>query len=169
MPSVLEPLLQNRLFDELREREQGTYSIAVKTNYTAEPRPSESLSIHFVTERTKADRLKARTYELLHELASGKISQDEFKKVHIPFVLDEQEQLKQGDELGLGSWIALLSAYAETGKTPDPKANKAKNEVRIADITAKDVSAVLSKLLDGAKRRDIVVKSLAPEDKKWEH
>ena len=74
-----------------------------------------------------------------------------------------------GDELGLGSWIALLSAYAETGKTPDPKANKAKNEVRIADITAKDVSAVLSKLLDGAKRRDIVVKSLAPEDKKWEH
>lgn len=167
--SLLEPLLQNRLFDELREREQGTYSIAVKTNYTAEPRPSESLSIHFVTERTKADRLKARTYELLHELASGKISQDEFKKVHIPFVLDEQEQLKQGDELGLGSWIALLSAYAETGKTPDPKANKAKNEVRIADITAKDVSAVLSKLLDGAKRRDIVVKSLAPEDKKWEH
>ena len=39
----------------------------------------------------------------------------------------------------------------------------------IADITVSDLSAILKKLLDEGKRRDIVVKSLAPEDKKWEH
>jgi len=41
--------------------------------------------------------------------------------------------------------------------------------VSIADITVSDLSALLRKLLEQGKRRDIVVKSLAPEDRKWEH
>ena len=49
------------------------------------------------------------------------------------------------------------------------KVQKQKDEVKIADVTASDVAAVLKKLLNEGKRRDIVVKSIAPEDKKWEH
>jgi len=168
--SLLEVVLQNRLFDELRERDQATYSVAVNANYTAEPIASSSLSIHFSTSREKADQLKARTYEILRSMAAGGITQDEFKKVHVPLTLDEAEREKQaGDKIDLGVWIALLNSYAETGVVPDMKAEKRKDEVSIADITVSDLSAILKKLLDEGKRRDIVVKSLAPEDKKWEH
>ena len=167
---LLEPLLQNRLFDELREKEQGTYSIAVKTSYTDEPVASSSLSIHFITSRAKADHLKARTYEILRSIAAGKIDRDEYKKVHIPQVLDEEaEEKAAGNELGLGDWIALLNAYAETGKVPDLSKKATGQEVKVSAVTAQDLSALLKKLLDEGKRRDIVVKSIAPEAKTWEH
>ena len=168
---LLEPLLQNRLFDELREKEQGTYSIAVKTNYTDDPVTNTSLSIHFITSRAKADYLKGRTYDILRSIASGQIDRDEYKKVHIPQVLDEEaEEKAAGDGMGLGVWIALLNAYAETGKAPDlTKKGATSPEVKVSAITAQDVSALLKKLLDEGKRRDIVVKSIAPEAKQWEH
>ena len=168
---LLEPLLQNRLFDELREKEQGTYSIAVKTNYTDDPVANTSLSIHFITSRAKADYLKGRTYDILRSIASGKIDRDEYKKVHIPQVLDEEaEEKAAGDGMGLGVWIALLNAYAETGKAPDlTKKGATSQEVKVSAITAQDVSSLLKKLLDEGKRRDIVVKSIAPEAKQWEH
>ena len=168
---LLEPLLQNRLFDELREKEQGTYSIAVKTNYTDDPVASTSLSIHFITSRAKADYLKGRTYDILRSIASGKIDRDEYKKVHIPQVLDEEaEEKAAGDGMGLGVWIALLNAYAETGKAPDlTKKGATSQEVKVSAITAQDLSSLLKKLLDEGKRRDIVVKSIAPEAKQWEH
>ena len=168
---LLEPLLQNRLFDELREKEQGTYSIAVKTNYTDDPVASTSLSIHFITSRAKADHLKGRTYDILRSIASGKIDRDEYKKVHIPQVLDEEaEEKAAGDGMGLGVWIALLNAYAETGKAPDlTKKGATSQEVKVSAITAQDLSSLLKKLLDEGKRRDIVVKSIAPEAKQWEH
>ena len=168
---LLEPLLQNRLFDELREKEQGTYSIAVKTNYTDVPVANTSLSIHFITSRAKADYLKSRTYDILRSIASGQIDRDEYKKVHIPQVLDEEaEEKAAGDGMGLGVWIALLNAYAETGKAPDlTKKGATSQEVKVSAITAQDVSSLLKKLLDEGKRRDIVVKSIAPEAKQWEH
>ena len=168
---LLEPLLQNRLFDELREKEQGTYSIAVKTNYTDDPVASTSLSIHFITSRAKADYLKGRTYDILRSIASGQIDRDEYKKVHIPQVLDEEaEEKAAGDGMGLGIWIALLNAYAETGKAPDlTKKGATSQEVKVSAITAQDLSSLLKKLLDEGKRRDIVVKSIAPEAKQWEH
>ena len=168
---LLEPLLQNRLFDELREKEQGTYSIAVKTNYTDDPVANTSLSIHFITSRAKADYLKGRTYDILRSIASGQIDRDEYKKVHIPQVLDEEaEEKAAGDGMGLGVWIALLNAYAETGKAPDlTKKGATRQEVKVSAITAQDVSSLLKKLLDEGKRRDIVVKSIAPEAKQWEH
>lgn len=168
---LLEPLLQNRLFDELREKEQGTYSIAVKTNYTDDPVASTSLSIHFITSRAKADYLKGRTYDILRSIASGQIDRDEYKKVHIPQVLDEEaEEKAAGDGMGLGVWIALLNAYAETGKAPDlTKRGATSQEVKVSAITAQDLSSLLKKLLDEGKRRDIVVKSIAPEAKQWEH
>ena len=168
---LLEPLLQNRLFDELREKEQGTYSIAVKTNYTNDPVANTSLSIHFITSRAKADYLKSRTYDILRSIAAGQIDRDEYKKVHIPQVLDEEaEEKAAGDGMGLGVWIALLNAYAETGKAPDlTKKGATSQEVKVSAITAQDVSSLLKKLLDEGKRRDIVVKSIAPEAKQWEH
>ena len=196
--SLLEPLLQNVLFDELREREQATYSIAVNTNHVEEPIERANLSIHFSTSREKADYLKARTLEILRSMAAGHIDNDAFKKVQIPFILDEDSSDKAADgELGLGVWLALLNNYVETGKVPQlpitngtNKSSVAANKsattnsksaaastdstttaptVRVSDVKSADLSALLQRLLSDARQRFIVVKSQAPEDKKWEH
>lgn len=188
--SLLEPLLQNVLFDELREREQATYSIAVRANHEAEPVERATLSIHFSTSREKADHLKQRTLEILRKMAQGGIDKDAFKKVQVPFILDEEARDKQDNgELGLGIWLALLNNYVETGKVPQlpptkgadkaksvagkttNAANKTATEqtIRVSDVKASDLSAVLQRLLSDARQRYIVVKSQAPEDKKWEH
>ena len=196
--SLLEPLLQNVLFDELREREQATYSIAVNTNHVEEPIERANLSIHFSTSREKAEYLKARTLEILRNMAAGHIDNDAFKKVQIPFILDEDSSDKAADgELGLGVWLALLNNYVETGKVPQlpitngtNKSSVAANKsattnsksaasstdstttaptVRVSDVKSADLSALLQRLLSDARQRFIVVKSQAPEDKKWEH
>lgn len=202
--SLLEPLLQNVLFDELREREQATYSIAVNTNHVEEPIERATLSVHFTTSREKADHLKARTLEILRNMAAGHINADAYKKVQIPFILDEEARDKATtSDLGLGVWLALLNNYVETGKVPQlpttsvestttnaskttasasrvntsssaagkaAAAAKAEDHaVRVSDVTASDLSAVLQRLLQNGRQRFIVVKSTAPEDKKWEH
>ena len=188
--SLLEPLLQNVLFDELREREQATYSIAVNANHVEEPVERATLSIHFSTSREKADHLKARTLDILRNMAAGHIDNDAFKKVQIPLILDEESGDKAAaGELGLGVWLALLNNYVETGKVPQlPLANGSNKSsantnksataptssataptVRVSDVKAADLSAVLQRLLNDARQRYIVVKSQAPEDKKWEH
>ena len=204
--SLIEPLLQNVLFDELREREQATYSIAVNTNHVESPVERATLSIHFSTSREKADHLKARTLEILRAMAAGNIDNDVFKKVQIPFILDEEERDKQQtSQLGLGVWLALLNNYVETGNVPElPVANAsskttsasgngngkgtsakksadaatsnkantaapAEQSVRVSDVKPADLSAVLQRLLNDARQRFIIVKSQAPENKKWEH
>ena len=204
--ALIEPLLQNVLFDELREREQATYSIAVSENHVVSPVERATLSIRFSTSREKADHLKARTLEILRAMAAGNIDNDAFKKVQIPFILDEEERDKQQtSQLGLGVWLALLNNYVETGKVPElPVANAsskttsvsgngkgtsvkksadakeatsnkgntaapAEQSVRVSDVKAADLSAVLQRLLNDARQRFIIVKSQAPENKKWEH
>ena len=203
---LIEPLLQNVLFDELREREQATYSIAVRENHVVSPVERATLSIHFSTSREKADHLKARTLEILRTMAAGNIDNDAFKKVQIPYILDEEERDKQQtSQLGLGVWLALLNNYVETGNVPElpvvnasskttsvsvkvkgkgtsakksadvatsNKANTAapaEQTVRVSDVKPADLSAVLQRLLNDARQRFIIVKSQAPENKKWEH
>ena len=131
-------------------------------------------------------------------MAAGHIDNDAFKKVQIPFILDEDSSDKAADgELGLGVWLALLNNYVETGKVPQlpitngtNKSSVAANKsattnsksaasstdstttaptVRVSDVKSADLSALLQRLLSDARQRFIVVKSQAPEDKKWEH
>lgn len=139
-------------------------------------------------------------------MAAGNIDNDAFKKVQIPFILDEEERDKQQtSQLGLGVWLALLNNYVETGKVPElPVANAsskttsvsgngkgtsvkksadakeatsnkgntaapAEQSIRVSDVKAADLSAVLQRLLNDARQRFIIVKSQAPENKKWEH
>lgn len=66
---------------------------------------------------------------------------------------------------------AKKSADAATSN----KANKAntaapaEQTVRVSDVKPADLSAVLQRLLNDARQRFIIVKSQAPENKKWEH
>ena len=59
---------------------------------------------------------------------------------------------------------------ANTNKSATaPTSSATAPTVRVSDVKAADLSAVLQRLLNDARQRYIVVKSQAPEDKKWEH
>ena len=64
-------------------------------------------------------------------------------------------------------WLVYLNSYAETGKVPNlsQKANAAHTE----DLTLQDIVALAKKLTTGAKKRDIVVKSLPREAGQLHH
>ena len=157
--NVMKDLVQARLFDELREKEGGVYSIAVDADYQQVPRFMEELKIHFTTEREKATRMKQRAYEILAEIRTNAFTEENFKKVYIPLVIEQEAQQKAERETTESTeetdpmlWIAILNAYVE-GQKDKPEV------INFRDITRQDVADVLDKLMKGAKKRDITVKS----------
>lgn len=154
---VLETLLQARLFEELREREQAVYSIGAQLQYEPEPQPEVRMNLHFNTERAKVERLKQRTYELLDELAKGQVSQLAFKQALVPHVMN-QENTAQTPEDNPLMWLLYLHAYVESGKTPELNKN-ATPEAKIEELKLSDVAALAHKILNEGKKREIVVKS----------
>ena len=63
---------------------------------------------------------------------------------------------------------AKKSADAATSNKANTAA-PAEQTVRVSDVKPADLSAVLQRLLNDARQRFIIVKSQAPENKKWEH
>lgn len=162
---VFRGILEQQLFTELREKRQGTYSVGVQTSYDASPSPAARLSIHFTTERERADSLKAVTYALVKRVAQGGFSLDEFKAVQVPLaVAPAPSDTELPAEL---LWMGMLNIYAETGKVPETPAD-APEVSPYRDLAPTDVSTVAQRLLSAAKLRDIVVKSLPPHLRRWE-
>lgn len=153
---VLEGLLQARLFEELREREQGVYSTAVSLSYEAEPQAKARLNIHFNTESSKVERMKARCQAILAEVAQGKFEDLAFKQALMPYALSKEQEAQTPEENPL-MWLIYLNAYVETGKVPE--LNKtAQNTPDPASLKKEEVAALMRKLM-GGKVRDIVLRS----------
>ncbi len=164
---LLKELLQYRLFSELREKEQGVYDVSANVTYSSSSDTICTLAIHFSTERQKADRMRQRTHELVEEIRNNAFSEDDFKKVKIPLVLDEnaektgmneevQEEVMMQDPM---YWLAILNVYMEHQQTVQSLV-KQEEEVSINSITRKDVADVMGKLLQEAGMVEITVKSL---------
>ena len=122
----------------------------------------EEIKIHFTTEREKVDKMKKRTYEILDEIRNNAFSEDNFKKVYVPLVVDQETEQKAQTAMGSQEetdpllWLAILNAYVEGNQ------QIAKEKPEVVDyrtITRQDVADIINKLLDGAKKREIVVKS----------
>ncbi|MDO4771518.1 pitrilysin family protein [Porphyromonas sp.] len=156
--TVLESILQNRFFKELREKEGGVYSIGVKSSYVHQPRSSASLSIKFSTQRAKVDQLKKKAYEIFESVLQGDFTEDEFKNAHIPMVLHSRGNAVEPSENPL-LWLVILNSYVEDGVLPDLKADFSPEHVE--NVTRNDVINAGKKLMDGAKKREIVVKAIA--------
>lgn len=165
---VFRSILENRFFTVLREKEHITYSIAVNASYQEHPAVSETLGIHFTTERSRTDEAKSMAYRLLEEIARGNFSTDEFKNALVPLAMDENtadnDDAQRPEAL---LWMGMLNLYAEKGNVP-PVADNEKEDNPFGLLTPNDVKAVATKVLTGAKHRDIVVKSLPPQERNWE-
>lgn len=204
---VFRGLLENRYFEELREKARATYTIGVRSRYNA-PTDAETaglatLNIHFTTERARTDEMKARAYELLRDIAAGHFSADEFKAVQVPLAVNAatEETHTESNTPEALLWMGMLNVYAETGTVPQLPADlaaevdkatvtsgKAKGKTQqqpkaqptvaqapaalvdnaFSQLTPEDVQSVATRLLQGARHRDIVVKALPPAERKWE-
>lgn len=153
---VLESLLQARMFEELREREQGVYSVGLQLRYEAQPKAQARLNIHFNTERDKVDKMKQKAYEVLREVAEAKFSDLAFKHALMPHALSSDEVATTPEENPL-MWLLYLNAYVETGKVPE--LNKSVQAPKVESLTKQELATLIAKFLSEAKHRDIVVKS----------
>ena len=158
---TLRSLLENRLFSVLRERDHAVYSVGVKADYTERPAAGVTLSVHFSTSRDKALPTKEETLVQLKHIAAGEFSRDEFKAALVPLAVDDMTPS------GAGSmpsdpmlWMGALNVYAEQGQVPNLADN---SEASVYEhLTPEQVAAVATKVLEGARHRDIVVRSLPP-------
>lgn len=164
-------LLQNRLFDQLRESQSGVYSVGVDGEYIAQPTPRGNLRIRFRTERTKADELKGKTYQAIEDIKAGRFSDQEFKNVLVPLLLeatqrDAASSSEDDDESSLNDpllWMSMINLYIEQGRMPSDADYGSNRKALLEQMKADKVKVFSSKFFQGAKHREIVLKSLAPE------
>ncbi len=174
--SLLKELIQFRMFEELREKEHGVYNVAVDVNYVSEPKPVSVFKVHFSTERQKVDEMKKCAYRIIEEISNNLFSDDLFKKVRIPFLLEENNNLDTaqataGDISEINDpmlWLAILNSYAEQGDAWNISDAKIKTDFSIGKVTRMELAEIFKKILDGAKKRDIVVKSNPLTNSHWE-
>ncbi len=174
--SLLKELIQFRMFEELREKEHGVYNVAVDVNYVSEPKPVSVFKVHFSTERQKVDEMKKCAYRIIEEISNNLFSDDLFKKVRIPFLLEENNNLDMAqstaDDISEINdpmlWLAILNSYAEQGDSWNISDAKIKTDFSIGNVTRMELAEIFKKILDGAKKRDIVVKSNPLTNSHWE-
>ena len=157
-------ILETKAFDEIREKEQLSYTIGVSANYTSQPETSETLSIHLSTARQNVDKAVAKVYALLEEVSQGKFTADQFKQAVVPLAVDEQSPASPELATNPSLWMATLGVYAQTGETITPEESAAVEPV-FSTLTPADVMAVATKLLNNAVKREIVVQAIAHEGK----
>ena len=161
---VMRSILETKAFDEIREKEQLSYTIGVSANYTSQPETSETLSIHLSTARQNVDKAVAKVYALLEEVSQGKFTADQFKQAVVPLAVDEQSPASPELATNPSLWMATLGVYAQTGETITPEESAAVEPV-FSTLTPADVMAVATKLLNNAVKREIVVQAIAHEGK----
>lgn len=164
---VMRGLLENRLFDELREKEHLTYTIGVQTNYTAQPTASENLSIHLSTARTQVPQVLARVYKAIEDIKAKRFGLDAFKNVVVPLAVNDEAPVDMASQDQSALWLSVLNIYSETGEEVSPEESLTV-EPLFSKLSPEDVAQVAAKVLQNAKHREIVVQSIEPTKRSWE-
>ncbi|MDY5813071.1 MAG: insulinase family protein [Bacteroides sp.] len=164
--TLFKGVLEQRLFSELREREQATYSVGVRADYETQLRPVANLSVHFTTDRLRAEQMKKLAERIVRQVSEGEMSVDEFKAIQVPLAVQPEEDFESEmpEEL---FWLGVINIYSTTGQIP-PKVGTAKEESPFATLTIEEMSQIVKRILSQAKERQIIVKSLPPHLRSWE-
>lgn len=161
---VMRAILEAKYFDQLREKQHLTYTVGVKADYLSQPEATETLSIHLSTSRASAATALAQVHALLGDVSQGRFSVDEFKAAVVPLAVDEQTPVSPDMAANPMLWMATLGIYADTGETITPQESAAVDPV-YSTLTPADISAVATKVLNNAVKREIIVQAIVHEGK----
>ena len=122
---------------EIREKEGGTYGVGVSMAGHRSPQKRAIVQVQFDTNPEQAEKLCGIAKDLLYKFAENGPTAEEFSMA--------VENLKKNlpeKRISNNYWLSVLSMWDEFGFDYDKEYEKAVNEV-----TAKDVTKVLGKLL----------------------
>lgn len=149
--NILEGILDLRYTENIREKEGGTYGVAVQAGSTREPYSSYSMTMQFDCDPDKAEHLKSLIYAETEKIMKEAPTAAEVNKV-IANLKKNNEQAKPHNSY----WMNVLFTYYRTGiNIDDPK-----NFENIIDkITPKDIQKFAQSLFKGADVVDMTFKS----------
>ena len=146
--NILRGVLDQRYMTNIREKEGGTYGVAVQPSSSKEPYESYSMSMSFDCDPDKAEHLKSLIYAEIDKLMKEGPTQEEIDKV-TTILKKNNEQSKPHNAY----WMNAIQTYYLRGiDVTDPK-----NFDNIIDkITTKDVKKFTQKLFKGADVVDMI-------------
>lgn len=146
-------ILRNRYFRIIREEQGGAYGVDATTNYAIFPKVKASLSIHFQTNPAKTGVFRDFTLREIQRSKTQLYSPAELQQI---VVLMKQEREMQETRKGIDYWMNVLNYYVEFGV--DLTAPSRFEEI-IDHISPEDIRTVAQKFLQGARKKDILIKS----------
>lgn len=151
--AIVEGILRLRYTEEVREKEGGTYGVAVRCSNQHYPKELKGIDIQFDTDPAKADHLKSIIFSEIEKIATNGPTAEDFDKT----VKNLQKDREQG-KMHNGYWLSVLTQFYQDKIDNNAAANF---EEVLNTVTANDVKEFVGSFYKTADWVDIVFKPTA--------
>lgn len=147
--NILKGILDLRYTENIREKEGGTYSVSVESDYTLKPYQDYSMMMSFDCDPDKAAHLKSLIYKETENMMKDGPTAEEVSKV-VTNIKKNREQSKQHNSY----WLNNIYSEYTTGIKFDPKGY----EAMLDKITPQDIQKFAKTLFQDADVVDVIFK-----------
>ena len=148
--TIFGQILDMVYIDEIREKEGGTYGVAVQPSFERYPEGNFSVLIYFDTEVEQADHLLSIVYRELERLVQEGPNQEHFDKV-IAFLLKDTEEKRRDN----ATWLNAINEYAMYQMDVFTQ-----REQMINRITPADIRAIARMVVEQGNVTEVVMKGV---------
>lgn len=146
--AILRSVLDYRYLESCREREGGTYGVAVRQSSSVIPNPSAYLKIAFDTDPEKETLLSGIIKEEIDKIIKDGIRDDDFQKAKEALQKSFAESLLEN-----GYWKGQLEHLEKYGWCDNPTYSET-----LASITKEDIRQTLKTIVDAGNLLEIKMK-----------
>jgi zinc protease len=146
--AILRSVLDYRYLESCREREGGTYGVAVRQSSSVIPNPSAYLKIAFDTDPEKETLLSGIIKEEIDKIIKDGIRDDDFQKAKESLQKSFAESLLEN-----GYWKGQLEHLEKYGWCDNPTYSET-----LASITKEDIRQTLKTIVDAGNLLEIKMK-----------
>lgn len=146
--SILTSVLENRLNEQLREQEGGTYGVHVNAGGTREPYESFNIMATFDCAPQNAEQMRDAVYAAIRKLCQEAPVDDEVKKLARNMLLEEEQSKVHNDY-----WMEVIQAWYADGINIDAPENY--RDI-VKDIRPEDIRTFANELLGDPNVVDII-------------
>ena len=148
--SLLTSVLENRLNEQLREQEGGTYGVHVNAGGTREPYESFNIMVTFDCASENAVRMRDAVFAAIQKLCQEPPAADELKKLTRNLLLEEEQSRVHNDY-----WMEVIQVWYTDGINIDAPENY-RNIVK--NIQPEDIRTFAAELLENPNVVDLIFK-----------
>lgn len=150
---VLSQILDIVYTEEIREKEGGTYGVAIQDQLAPYPYPNYSFLVYFDTDNKLREKLVSIVYREMEKLAQNGPRQTDFDKVKAYMLKDVQEKMRDNS-----TWKnSIVGNYVYNYGT-----GIVEKEALINSITMKDVQDLAAYIVAQNSRLELIMNGIAP-------